>query len=308
MNNLIVFKNFDPDFYTFNPNNNDSLLGRGSFGRVYVAILKEGLENLGLPKKIALKQQRWKVRNGHLEDPVWNPLLYPSGYEETERTMLDEGILNFECENMVKIFAVSNMEGRQDLYMEHCDMSLEDFMEGKQSIALDDLKHVARGVLAGLVHLHGLNIIHRDIKPANVLLKKTNESEELKDMTVKVGDYNIMKLSPEVETTPAQTSFPNLQFRAPEVLLKRSDGRVHYMASCDIWSFGASIYYILTRKYIVSKADIDKENLDDIIIERLQILNDESIQEFLENCLKKEQRNRMTAEDLLNQPFLALTL
>ena len=220
MNNLIVFKNFDPDFYTFNPNNSDLLIGRGSFGRVYKAILKERLENSGLPEEIAVKQQRWKVRNGHLEDPIWNPLLYPAGYEQTERTMLDEGILNFECDNLVKIFAVSNMEGRQDIYMELCDMSLEDFMEDKQSIALEDLKHVAHGVLAGLVHLHTLQILHRDIKPGNVLLKNTNNSKELKEMTVKIGDYNIMKYSPEVETTPSQTSFPNLQFRAPEVLLK----------------------------------------------------------------------------------------
>ena len=35
------------------------------------------------------------------------------------------------------------------------------------------------------------------------------------------------------------------------------------MASCDIWSFGASIYNILTKKFIVSKADIEKENLYD---------------------------------------------
>ena len=225
-----------------------------------------------------------------------------------KKTLIEAGLLIFNCENLVKIFAIESMPGRQDLYMELCDKSLKDYyITDTQSIELGDLQHVVRGVLTGLVHLHDLKIIHRDIHPGNILLKKTSESERLRDMVVKLGDFNIMKWSPEEERTPTQTSFSAVQFRAPELLLKRQEGVTvtRYMNGADIWSLGAVIFYLRTKKNFVSKDEIEKENLDDILIKKLRAVCHESLQKFLEKCLKKNYRERMTARDLLHHEFLS---
>ena len=73
MSKLLILKNFDTDKYTFDPNNDDSRIGGGSFSKVYQATLKEGIASCGLPKEIAVAQRRWKVR---------------TGYEETEKTLI----------------------------------------------------------------------------------------------------------------------------------------------------------------------------------------------------------------------------
>ena len=124
-------------------------------------------------------------------------------------------------------------------------------------------------------------------------------------MIVKVSDYNIMKWSPEEDRTPTQTSFSAIQFRAPELLLKQEDGVTRYMQAADIWSLGAVTFHLLTKKNIVSKEEIENENLDEILVKKLETVGHGSLQKFLENCLKKNYRERMTAKDLLLHEFLA---
>jgi serine/threonine-protein kinase len=48
---------------------------------------------------------------------------------------------------------------------------------------------IARGLLAGLRHAHGLGIVHRDVKPANVMLASTGDASPL----VKLLDFGLAK-------------------------------------------------------------------------------------------------------------------
>ena len=68
---------------------------------------------------------------------------------------------------------------------------------------------VAEGVLGGLSHLHGLNIIHRDIKPENTLVRPFPHG-----IQVVISDFGWCKDAKPGTWTPSVVTVP---YRAPEI-------------------------------------------------------------------------------------------
>ena len=60
----------------------------------------------------------------------------------------------------------------QNIVMELCDCSLADKLSRKDiPIPINEVKHLARQLFAGLDAMHSRGIVHRDLKPLNILLK-----------------------------------------------------------------------------------------------------------------------------------------
>ena len=90
-------------------------------------------------------------------------------------------------------------------------------------------------VLAALSYAHKQNIIHRDIKPANMML--TPEG------VVKLMDFGIARSSTNGSLTSTGTTLGSLNYMPPEqVRGEAADAR------SDIYSFGVSLYEMLTGK------------------------------------------------------------
>ena len=186
--------------------------------------------------------------------------------------------------------------------MEICDLSLDDFDKDTNNpdMTIDDLRHVATGVLGGLVHLHDHKVIHRDLKLKNILLKKRGEHcQKICDMVIKLCDFNISKCSPnDIDAhTPLRGS---KGYRGPEVLLGQN-----YGMSSDIWALGILIFKLRTKGDLFPTEDeIKSEELDDIVVSKLTTGLEEELRMFLEVCLKKNPEERHTAKQLLSSEFL----
>ena len=92
--------------------------------------------------------------------------------------------------------------------------------------------------LAALSYAHKQNIIHRDIKPANMMLTP--------DGVVKLMDFGIARSSvaKDASLTSTGTTLGSLNYMPPEqVRGENADAR------SDIYSFGASLYEMLTGKF-----------------------------------------------------------
>jgi serine/threonine protein kinase len=110
---------------------------------------------------------------------------------------------------------------------------------------------VANQILDVLIAAHDKGIIHRDIKPDNVLLTL--------DGSVKVLDFGVARVGDtgRAHTTEAGAIVGTPAFMPPEQARghwDKLDGRA------DIWSLGATMYFMLTGR-LVREADTPNEEL-----------------------------------------------
>jgi eukaryotic-like serine/threonine-protein kinase len=90
-------------------------------------------------------------------------------------------------------------------------------------------------VLSALAYAHKHNIIHRDIKPANMMLTPQG--------VVKLMDFGIARSATDGSLTSTGTTLGSLNYMPPEqVRGEAADAR------SDIYSFGVSLYEMLTGK------------------------------------------------------------
>ena len=90
-------------------------------------------------------------------------------------------------------------------------------------------------VLSALSYAHKQNIIHRDIKPANMMLTPQG--------VVKLMDFGIARSSTDGSLTSTGTTLGSLNYMPPEQVRGESAD-----ARSDIYSFGVSLYEMLTGK------------------------------------------------------------
>jgi serine/threonine protein kinase len=90
-------------------------------------------------------------------------------------------------------------------------------------------------VLSALSYAHKQNIIHRDIKPANMMLTPQG--------VVKLMDFGIARSATDGSLTSTGTTLGSLNYMPPEQVRGESAD-----ARSDIYSFGVSLYELLTAK------------------------------------------------------------
>jgi len=292
---LVLKEGFEPEKYTLDRNDDETFLGSGSFGDVYSAALKDNVENAGFPQEVAVKIITWNVPAA-------------KGYEETEWKLLEKG-LNFTHDNLIQMFFLSVRMGKRNMrtlqiFMEMCEETLHDYTD-RETVSLDDIKHVTVGVLKGLDHLHQQNIIHRDLKPQNILLKKTSAgSTSLRDMTIKLSDFNVSKWLPQRSDATNTPRGGEDAFSAPEVLLSREDGKTRYGTSCDIWALGALVFQLREKKAFAHEGEIRSAQLSKLIESKVKTVSETDVQSFLMACLNTNPKERYTTEGLLNHILL----
>src|ERR1700676_5587739 len=102
-------------------------------------------------------------------------------------------------------------------------------------ISTSDAVDYSDQALSALIYAHQQNIIHRDIKPANIMLTPQG--------VVKLMDFGIARSSKDGSLTYTGTTLGSLNYMPPEqVRGEAADAR------SDIYSFGVSLYEMLTGK------------------------------------------------------------
>jgi serine/threonine protein kinase len=156
------------------------------------------------------------------------------------------------------------------------------------------LSRIALGVLHGLAHIHKKYMVHRDIKPHNLLMNRQGE--------VKISDFGLARtLTDTVSST--KTFVGTLLYMAPERI-----GGGDYSYSADIWSFGLVLISVALGRYPLPTQDGFFGLVDSVANEKyLQLPVDiysKDCRDFIENCLRIDPKERLTAEQLLQHPFV----
>lgn len=157
------------------------------------------------------------------------------------------------------------------------------------------LSIILKEVLQALVYFHANNQIHRDVKAANILLSK--------DGKILLGDYGVCaKLR---EGLNAKTFAGSPCWMAPEVIESECLGGYNFKV--DIWSFGITALELARGKPPYAQHTALKvmmlilENDPPILVREDRF--DSSFKQMVNSCLKRDPKQRPSAEQLLHMKF-----
>eukprot|EP01122_Echinamoeba_exundans_P004856 TRINITY_DN15073_c0_g1_i1.p1 TRINITY_DN15073_c0_g1~~TRINITY_DN15073_c0_g1_i1.p1 ORF type:complete len:1225 (-),score=224.48 TRINITY_DN15073_c0_g1_i1:118-3792(-) len=98
-------------------------------------------------------------------------------------------------------------------------------------------RKIARDVAAGLVFLHGAQVLHHDLKSLNIFLNSVDVNDEV---VAKVGDFGEARIS---FSYSKRDNVSNPTWLAPEVLLNEP-----YSKKSDVYSFGIVLFELASRE------------------------------------------------------------
>lgn len=209
-----------------------SLIGEGSFGKVYEAKNLTSNNDLCAIKHIKIPQTRAEIQNlkgeGLSNEEIKEEL------QELVDKCLDEIKLMSQLKESANIVTIYDYEVIEDsnkiewninIRMELLT-SIDEYFKDKKITNKDILK-LAVDISNALVDCKKLKIIHRDIKPDNIFVSS--------DGTYKLGDFGIARNLE--RTTSGLSKKGTYNYMAPEVYKGKA-----YSLAVDIYSLGIVLY------------------------------------------------------------------
>ncbi|XP_021746009.1 mitogen-activated protein kinase kinase 2-like [Chenopodium quinoa] len=211
---------------------------------------------------------------------------------------------SLECPYVVACYQCFYQNEAFSIILEYMDGgSLVDLLKKVKTIPEEYLAAICKQVVRGMYYLHHeKHIIHRDLKPSNLLINHRGE--------VKITDFGVSAI---VASTSAQanTRIGTYHYMAPERFSEEN-----YNAKSDIWSFGLVVLECATGKFPYPLPDeddcwINYFSIMQTIIEqpppcaRSDLFSPEFCS-FVSSCLQKDPKARLSAQQLMEHPFLSM--
>ncbi|XP_057791423.1 mitogen-activated protein kinase kinase kinase 20-like [Salvia miltiorrhiza] len=254
-----------------------SMIGRGSFGRVYLATLRNPTsKSSSLPPLMAVKSAE----------------VSSSGSLQKEK----EVYCNLErSPYIIQCYGDEITIGRSgtmafNLMLEYASGgTLADRIgeSGGNGLAELEVKLHTRSILRGLRHIHELGYVHCDMKPHNILLVPNAAG----GIRAKIGDLGLARRVTKKRKLGVCWEGTRM-YLSPEAVTDHVQE-----APSDVWAVGCIVLEMLTGK---SPLEGKKE------ITGLKIPNGVSkeARAFLKGCFVRNSKFRLTCEMLLHHPFL----
>ncbi|KAK4756915.1 hypothetical protein SAY87_007042 [Trapa incisa] len=208
-----------------------------------------------------------------------------------------------QCPHIVVCYQSFYDNGAISIILEYMDGgSLADFLRKVRSIPEPFLAVISKQVLRGLIYLHHeRHIIHRDLKPSNLLINHQGE--------VKITDFGVSAIMAS-SSGQANTFVGTYNYMSPE----RITG-CNYGNKSDIWSLGLVLLECATGHFPYKPRDLEGwtnfyELMEAIVDDAPPSApSDQFTPEFcsfISACVQKDPKDRFSASELLDHPFLSL--
>jgi formylglycine-generating enzyme required for sulfatase activity/tRNA A-37 threonylcarbamoyl transferase component Bud32 len=199
------------------------LLGQGGMGAVYRAF------DQTMNRLVAIKERA--------PDPNASPQALAQARAQFQREAQILGALSHP--NLPHTHDYFSFGANEYVVMELIEgQPLDQIVQQHGAIGEGAVRAWAAQVLDALAYIHGRNVIHRDIKPSNLILKP--------DGKVVLVDFGLVKL---VDPNNPYTITAMRGMGTPEYApLEQFTTGMHTDARSDLYSFGATLYHLLTGR------------------------------------------------------------
>jgi len=158
---------------------------------------------------------------------------------------------------------------------------------------------IIKSVLEAVAYLHENDIVHRDIKPENILFESAETETAIKLIDFGLSRRHQRGAEPSV-CSPVGTCY----YMSPELIKGKYD------KSCDLWAIG-TITFILLCGYPPFNGNNDEEIFQAIHNAQFEfpphhwVCKSKESKEFIECLLQRDSRERVTAREALEHPWIA---
>ena len=276
------------------------VLGKGAFGTVYLS------KKDGSPGYLATKQIDRITADK------------PSFYKYFENELR---ILNYlRHPNIVRLETVKKDDKYYYIVMEYINGgSLKDCLKRYQSkygkaFPEEIVQHLMRQIVDAIKFIHNKNIIHRDLKLENIMANFDNENDKascnMMKAKIKLIDFGFATQLVQNKNNLAKTVVGSPIYMDPVILNEmvkkgKKINQLGYDQKADIWSLGTICYEML-----IGKPVFNAQTLDDLVNKvesgaySVPTSVSKEIVAFLNGMLQYEGKNRLSAAELMLQPFL----
>ncbi|KAL9349955.1 hypothetical protein Peur_057210 [Populus x canadensis] len=254
------------------------MLGRGSFGDVYLGFNRERGEMCAM-KEVTLFSDDAKSK------------------ESTQQLGQEIVLLSrLRHPNIVQYYGYEMVDDKLYIYLEYVSGgSIYKLLQEYGQFGEKAIRSYTQQILRGLAYLHDKKTVHRDIKGANILVDPMGR--------VKLADFGMAK---HISGQSCPLSFKGSPYwMAPEVI-KNSNG---CNLAVDIWSLGCTVLEMATTKppwsqYEGVPAMFKIGNSKELpeIPDNLSVDG----KDFVRQCLQRDPSRRPTAAQLLEHPFVKI--
>jgi len=216
----------------------DSLIGEGSFGRVYKVSRKEfnktyhaAIKIINIPNdKTELKQA---FNDGMSEKEVrdYFRTVTEDFVNEVEMMYKFKGVTNIVNFDDHKVIEKEDEIGFEIIIKMELLTPLDEYCANK-SLSRNEIIKIGIDICKALEHCRKLNVIHRDIKPDNIFVSKLGD--------YKLGDFGVARMVE--KTTSGMSKKGTYLYMAPEIYNNKP-----YNASVDLYSLGIVLYRLLNN-------------------------------------------------------------
>lgn len=195
------------------------LIGKGSYGRVYLGI------NLTTGDFLAVKQVEVNAKAFGSDVAKMKEMV--GALDQEIDTMQ-----HLEHPNIVQYLGCERKDYSISIFLEYISGgSVGSCLRKHGKFEESLVSSLTRQTLAGLAYLHTEGVLHRDLKADNILLDV--------DGTCKISDFGISKKTDNIYGNDATNNMQGSVFwMAPEVVRSQGAG---YSAKVDIWSLGCVV-------------------------------------------------------------------
>ena len=201
--------------------------------------------------------------------------------------------------NIIKL--VDTNESPERIYMVMEVMKggeLFDYVVEKGTLSEEEASILVRKITSAVAHMHSQDIIHRDLKPENLLLTNKGLNAE-----VKLIDFGLAKVMNE---SVASSFLGTKGYLAPEMLQRHS-----YDKAIDMWALGVIVFVLLCG---CLPFDDDSSKISSETAARKKFALrfpkwaaslSSSAKDLLHNLLEINPKDRFTADQALNHPWVS---
>lgn len=187
------------------------------------------------------------------------------------------------------------------LVMEYApEGSVADLLAGGRRFQEKEMASISYHVLSALAYLHARGIVHRDVKPENIFLAQSTRKRAL------LGDFGFAVQKE--RNKRLRTMCGSLVYMAPEIFSPEARGPEGYGKECDMWSFGVSLYTMITGQ---TPFHGQTERQTKALVRRGRLYWPHSfwrnwsphVQDLLRNLIRQQPGERLTAKEAMQHPW-----